>query len=116
MQRSSSEIVAAAQIPMINIWDDHDIIDGFGSYPRLLMNSPVFSAIGKVAFKYYLLFQHQTSLDEAMWGLLEWDKSVVFGVERGPYIGELSRSFLTPMGKDLLFLGRSPPAKIAMSG
>ena len=113
MQRSSSEIVAAAQIPMINIWDDHDIIDGFGSYPRLLMNSPVFSAIGKVAFKYYLLFQHQTSLEEAMWGLLEWDKSVVFGVERGPYIGELSRSFLTPMGKDLLFLGRSPHAKRA---
>lgn len=94
---------------MINIWDDHDIIDGFGSYPRLLMSSPVFSAIGKAAFKYYLLFQHQTSSEEGMWGLLEWDKSVIFGVDKGPYIGELSRSFLTPLGRDVLFLGTYLP-------
>ena len=24
--------MASSQIPMVNIWDDHDIIDGFGSY------------------------------------------------------------------------------------
>lgn len=89
---------------MVNIWDDHDIIDGFGSYPRLLMSCPVFSTIGKVAFKYYLLFQHQTALEEET-GIEEWDKSVVFGRDRGPYIGELSRSFLTPLGRDILFLG-----------
>jgi hypothetical protein len=93
-----------AQIPMVNIWDDHDIIDGFGSYPRLLMSCPVFSAIGKVAFKYYLLFQHQTALEEGT-RIKNWDKSVVFGRERGPYIGEYSRSFLTPLGRDVLFLG-----------
>lgn len=26
--------MATGQIPMVNIWDDHDIIDGFGSYPH----------------------------------------------------------------------------------
>lgn len=26
--------MAAGQVPMVNIWDDHDIIDGFGSYPH----------------------------------------------------------------------------------
>src|ERR1700730_15703464 len=104
--------VATAQIPMVNIWDDHDIIDGFGSYPRLLMSSPVFSSIGKVAFKYYLLFQHQTSPAEDTDSIEKWDKSIVFGVERGPYIGEYSRSFLTPMGKDVLFLGTTNPEKL----
>jgi hypothetical protein len=99
------DYLAVAQIPMVNIWDDHDIIDGFGSYPRLLMSCPVFSTIGKVAFKYYLLFQHQTALEEGTGPVQQWDRSVIFGVDRGPYIGELSRSFLTPLGKDILFLG-----------
>src|SRR5262245_24433142 len=31
---------ANAQIPMINIYDDHDIIDGFGSYPSRFMLCP----------------------------------------------------------------------------
>lgn len=26
--------MAVGQVPMVNIWDDHDIIDGFGSYPH----------------------------------------------------------------------------------
>lgn len=26
--------------------DDHDLIDGFGTYPDKLMTSPVFNAIG----------------------------------------------------------------------
>jgi len=46
------------QIPQVNIWDDHDIIDGFGSYTDHFMNCAVFRGIGGVAHKYYLLFQH----------------------------------------------------------
>jgi hypothetical protein len=49
---------ANGQIPQLNIWDDHDIIDGFGSYTDHFMRCPVFRGIGGVAHKYYLLFQH----------------------------------------------------------
>ncbi|KIJ37701.1 hypothetical protein M422DRAFT_60910 [Sphaerobolus stellatus SS14] len=53
--------------------DDHDLIDGFGSYPADLQNSPMFSTIGSRGYFYYLLFQCfiVTSVD---------------GVERRPHI------------------------------
>ncbi|KND90978.1 Uncharacterized protein TOPH_04300 [Tolypocladium ophioglossoides CBS 100239] len=34
--------LATSQIPMVNMYDDHDIFDGYGSYPHHDMNSPVF--------------------------------------------------------------------------
>jgi hypothetical protein len=89
---------------MQNIFDDHDIIDGFGSYPSPFMQCPVFSNLGMVAFKYYLLFQHQTSVEEGL-SIERWDKSVIFGAEKGPYIKEHSRSLINWLGKDVLFLG-----------
>jgi hypothetical protein len=89
---------------MQNIFDDHDIIDGFGSYPSKFMQCPVFSNLGRVAFKYYLLFQHQTSLEEGT-SIEKWDKGIIFGAEKGPYIRELSRSVVTWLGKDVLFMG-----------
>jgi hypothetical protein len=49
---------ANGQIAQVNIWDDHDIIDGFGSYTDHFMKCAVFRGIGGVAHKYYLLFQH----------------------------------------------------------
>ncbi|GKT40085.1 uncharacterized protein ColSpa_00266 [Colletotrichum spaethianum] len=49
---------ANAQIPQLNIWDDHDIIDGFGSYVDDFMRCDVFRGIGGTAHKYYMLFQH----------------------------------------------------------
>ncbi|KAH5327338.1 hypothetical protein HBI24_085980 [Parastagonospora nodorum] len=49
---------ANSQIAQVNIWDDHDIIDGFGSYTDHFMKCAVFRGIGGVAHKYYLLFQH----------------------------------------------------------
>ncbi|TVY48266.1 Uncharacterized protein LOCC1_G001283 [Lachnellula occidentalis] len=49
---------ANGQIAQLNIWDDHDIIDGFGSYTDEFMRCAVFRGIGGVANKYYLLFQH----------------------------------------------------------
>ncbi|GAE00063.1 conserved hypothetical protein [Paecilomyces variotii No. 5] len=93
--------LANCQIPMINIWDDHDIIDGFGSYPDHFMRTPVFSGLGNVAFKYYMLFQHQsvpeeTEADEPSW---------ILGAEPGPYIKERSRSVFMFLGKGTAFLG-----------
>jgi len=59
VHRYSTEPFASAnaQIPQVNIWDDHDIIDGFGSYTDHFMQCPVFRGIGGVSFKYYCLFQ-----------------------------------------------------------
>jgi PhoD related phosphatase len=90
---------------MQNLWDDHDIIDGFGSYPSPFMQCPVFSNLGMAAFKYYLLFQHQTSIEEGM-SIESWDKSIIFGPEKGPYIKHHSRSVVNWLGKDVLFLGK----------
>ena len=93
--------MANSQIPMINIWDDHDIIDGFGSYPHHFMSTPVFCGLGTVAFKYYMLFQHQTVADE---GPAE-EPSWLMGAAPGPYINELSRSLFMFLGKSVAFLG-----------
>ncbi|KAF9919806.1 hypothetical protein FBU30_010518 [Linnemannia zychae] len=52
---------ALAAIPAVNMWDDHDTIDGYGSYPESTMKSPVMSTIGAVSRRFYLLFQHHTT-------------------------------------------------------
>jgi hypothetical protein len=93
--------MANSQIPMVNMWDDHDIIDGFGSYPDHFMRSPVFSGLGNIAFKYYMLFQHhsvpeETAKDEPSW---------LIGAQPGPYIHHHSRSLFMHMGKHVAFLG-----------
>ncbi|KAH9220651.1 hypothetical protein DL95DRAFT_329400 [Leptodontidium sp. 2 PMI_412] len=93
--------LAVSQIPMINIFDDHDIIDGFGSYPDSYMRSPIFSGLGSVAFKYYMLFQHQSSIDEGE----DTEPSWILGTQPGPYIKELSRSVFTTLGREIAFLG-----------
>ena len=48
---------AMARIPMVNMLDDHDLVDGFGTYPDDLMMSGVFSMIGSRGYFFYLLFQ-----------------------------------------------------------
>lgn len=93
--------MANSQIPMINVWDDHDIIDGFGSYPHHFMSTPVFCGLGAVAFKYYMLFQHQSVVEE---GPAE-EPSWLMGAAPGPYINELSRSLFLNLGKNVAFLG-----------
>ncbi|KHN95956.1 uncharacterized protein MAM_06061 [Metarhizium album ARSEF 1941] len=86
--------LAASQIPMVNMYDDHDIFDGYGSYPDNYMRSPVFAGLGAVAFKYYMLFQHQSVLTETE----NTEPSWILGQEPGPYIKELSRSVYVSMG------------------
>lgn len=49
---------ALAEIPNVMTWDDHDIIDGYGSYPK-----PYFNRLGvfyKYSSKYFELFQIRT--------------------------------------------------------
>lgn len=92
--------LANSQIPMVNMYDDHDIFDGYGSYPHHYMKSPVFAGLGAVAFKYYMLFQHQSTLTETE----NVEPSWILGVEAGPYIKELSRSVYVSMGGKVALL------------
>lgn len=92
--------LANSQIPMVNMYDDHDIIDGFGSYPHHFMTSPVFSGLGNVAFKYYMLFQHQSVVNETE----ETEPSWALGVKPGPYIHEKSRSMFMMLGSKIALL------------
>ena len=65
------------------------------------MRSPVFCGLGTVAFKYYMLFQHQSVVDETSADEPSW----LLGASRGPYINEFSRSLFMFLGKSVAFLG-----------
>ncbi|KAF2156760.1 hypothetical protein K461DRAFT_234494 [Myriangium duriaei CBS 260.36] len=54
---------AFAQIPHILTLDDHDIFDGFGSYPEYMQQSNMFKNIGRIGSDMYLLFQHHTTYE-----------------------------------------------------
>lgn len=49
-----------ASIPSLKIWDDHDIIDGWGDYSHVLQESEIMQLIYTTAREMYFLFQHQT--------------------------------------------------------
>lgn len=95
--------LALASIPSINIWDDHDIIDGFGSYHDSFMQTEVFSNIGQAAYKYYMLFQHHVSIDEKEPYLNT--KNWLLGSNPGAYIKEKSHSIWTKLGPNMALLG-----------
>ncbi|SCU79587.1 LADA_0B01728g1_1 [Lachancea dasiensis] len=95
--------IAMATIPSVNIWDDHDIIDGFGSYADSFQRNEVFSGVGKAAYKYYMLFQHHVSIQEPE-AYLE-DPSWLLGAKGGDYIGEKSHSIFTRLGPNNALLG-----------
>ena len=86
---------------MVNMWDDHDIIDGFGSYPSIFNGCPVFSGLGGIAHKHYLLFQHQTRVHEYE----DREPSWIMGNKPGPYITERSRSLFMQLGRKVALLG-----------
>ncbi|KAI5310366.1 hypothetical protein KEM55_007874 [Ascosphaera atra] len=125
---------ANSRIPQINVWDDHDIIDGFGSYVDHFMKCDVFRGIGGVSFKYYCLFQHHiappistytTDAPETMKATAEgtaggdprqladsWvykepeeDPSWIIGNSPGPYVEERSRNIYMRLGRRIAFLG-----------
>jgi len=125
---------ANSQIPQINIWDDHDIIDGFGSYTDTFMRCAVFRGIGGVSFKYYCLFQHHTApppstfttdtpatmqagpdgkvgvdprqlKDTYVYKRTADDPSWIVGKRPGPYVEERSRSLYVRLGRRIAFCG-----------
>lgn len=87
--------MANAQIPMVNMWDDHDIIGGYGSYSDEFMSTPVFSGLGNIAFKYYMLFQHQSVPEEMHTDEPSW----VLGAAPGPFIQQRSRNIFVHLGR-----------------
>ena len=50
-----------ATVPAISMWDDHDIFDGWGSYPPERQNCDVFQGIGKIATHAFGVFQQHLS-------------------------------------------------------
>lgn len=46
-----------ASIPSVMMWDDHDIFDGWGSYPDERQNCDVFQAVFKEAARVFHVFQ-----------------------------------------------------------
>ena len=124
---------ANAQIPQVNIWDDHDIIDGFGSYTDHFMKCAVFRGIGGVAFKYYCLFQHHIAPPKSTYTTdapqttrsingtsgadprqlentfvlqdQEEDKSWIIAKRPGPYVEEKARHLYMRLGRRIALIG-----------
>lgn len=63
---NSSIAKTLATIPNIMTWDDHDIIDGYGSHPFFFQDSPLFKGIFSIAAKYYELFQLRTNRNKIL--------------------------------------------------
>ncbi|KAG0146474.1 hypothetical protein CROQUDRAFT_44351 [Cronartium quercuum f. sp. fusiforme G11] len=107
--RSGAFGKAISSIPMMNMLDDHDIIDGFGSYPDDLQRSAVFSTIGSRGYFWYLLFQ-LFIVDETDGISNQSDhhrsnihSSLLLG-GMGPYIPFRNHSFLTYLGPQVWIL------------
>jgi len=64
------------------------------------MGSKVFTGLGAVAFKYYMLFQHQSVVAETSREEPSW----LLGASPGPYINEYSRSIFTHLGRKVALL------------
>jgi hypothetical protein len=77
------------------------MFQGYGSYPHHFMSTRVFTGLGAVAFKYYMLFQHQSVVSETQRDEPSW----VLGASPGPYINELSRSVFMFLGRKVALLG-----------
>ncbi|MEQ8814416.1 MAG: alkaline phosphatase D family protein [Thalassobaculum sp.] len=54
-----------ARVPSLMMWDDHDIVDGWGSHPSRTLDSPVGRGLFAAARAAFALFQLARSPDEA---------------------------------------------------
>lgn len=89
---------------MLNMLDDHDLIDGFGSYPDELMGSPVFRTIGSRGYFFFLLFQCFINIQtDGRDDQHHPFKSLIIGAD-GPYIPYPSHSFLSYLGPQVQML------------
>ncbi|KAJ4150722.1 hypothetical protein LMH87_011459 [Akanthomyces muscarius] len=116
--------IANGQIPQVNIWDDHDIIDGFGSYVNDFMSCDVFRGIGGTAHKYYMLFQHHLAppvstytsdfrgegadpaqLVDTFVAEQNPGSQYIIGSKPGPYVAERSFNMYARLGARMAMLG-----------
>ncbi|KAI1313365.1 hypothetical protein EDD11_002675 [Mortierella claussenii] len=66
---------ALSLIPSVNTWDDHDILDGYGSYPDKHQLCEVMQGIGACAARFYLLFQQHANASMTHQAGLQTSKS-----------------------------------------
>lgn len=90
---------------MVNMLDDHDLIDGFGSYPDDLQQSPIFRTIGSRGYFWYLLFQNfiVDAVDGTQYGVEHFNKSIIIGGD-GPWIPAPTHSMLVYFGPEVAML------------
>lgn len=74
---------ALATIPTIMMWDDHDIFDGWGSYPEDRQTCKVYHAIWEAARQAFLVFQ-QHSGDASLEHALSVEEGFSFAYQVGP--------------------------------
>jgi len=60
-----------ASVPTVAMWDDHEILDGWGSYPEERQQCSVFQGIWQIARRAFVVFQQQLAPDETRSGALE---------------------------------------------
>ncbi|MBO9548073.1 alkaline phosphatase D family protein [Pseudomonas sp.] len=91
-----------ASIPTIMMWDDHDIIDGWGSYPENLHASPVFQGLFATAKRYFRIFQQQLSQNSPhLAPSVEQHPCAIPGVADGFHLGFSNLGGLAIMVPDL---------------
>jgi hypothetical protein len=80
-QQQVAEMLAS--VPSIMMWDDHDIFDGWGSYPDELMTCPVYKAIYASAKAHFELLQVRGKQNRSLIGspdeLKHYSMSITFG-------------------------------------
>lgn len=60
-QKEPAEVMS--QVPSLMMWDDHDIFDGWGSYPKDQQESAVYKGVYEQAREHFRLFQLQSRED-----------------------------------------------------
>ena len=72
-----------SSVPSAMMWDDHDIFDGWGSYPKDQQSSKVYQGIFKVAREYFQIFQLATVPDELPSHVISKQKHFSYGHQIG---------------------------------
>jgi hypothetical protein len=75
-----------ATVPTLMMWDDHDIFDGWGSYPPERHASPMFQGIFRIAREHFRIFQRQEDGENPQAASL----APRFGFSVGHRIGDLA--------------------------
>ncbi|OWT39249.1 plasma membrane protein [Cryptococcus neoformans Bt1] len=105
--RSNAFGRANSTIPMVNMLDDHDLIDGFGTYDDETQSAPAMSFVGSRGYFWFLLFQ--LFVCDAFDGVnpvpgTHVIKSLIIGDKNGPWIPFPSHSLLVYLGPKVTLL------------